>query len=117
MDNDSEEIRLDGRSFGKPFPIDEWGSLEKRGLYLILRKDDGMIIYVGESGNIRDRGFWKGHHKYNRWVRVSGTEKNIAIAFCPMADSTPFQRKEVESNLVKKRQPLCADPSRVLGPF
>ena len=117
MDSDSEEIRLDGISFSKPFPIDEWDPPRKAALYLILRKDDGTIIYVGESGNLDDREFWKDHHKYNCWVRVAGTEKNLAIAFHPMEDSTPLQRKEVESNLVKKLQPLCADPSRVLGPF
>lgn len=117
MDGDSEEIRLDGISFGKPFPMEEWNPPRKAALYLILRKDDGMIIYVGESGNLDDRGFWKGHPKYNCWVRVAGTEKNLAIAFHSMADSTPVQRKEAESKLVKRLQPLCADPSRVLGPF
>ncbi len=117
MDGESEEIRLDGISFGKPFPIDEWDPPRKGGLYLILRKDDGRIIYVGESGNLEDREFWKGHHKYNCWVRVAGAEKNLAIAFYPMVDSTPVQRKEIESNLVRKLQPLCADPPRVLGPF
>lgn len=113
----SEEIRLNGISFGKPLPIDEWDPPQKAGLYLILRKDDGRIIYVGESGNLADRGFWKGHHKYQCWLRVAGTEQNLAIAFHPIADSTPLQRKQIESNLVKKLQPLCADPSRVLGPF
>jgi hypothetical protein len=117
MDSESERIRLDGISFSKPFPIDEWDPPKKAALYLILRKDDGMIIYVGESGNLEDREFWKGHNKYNCWVRVAGAEKNLAIAFYPMVDSTPIQRKEVESNLVRKLQPLCADPSRVLGPF
>ncbi len=117
IDSRSEEIRLDGILFSKPFPIDEWDPPKTAALYLILRKDDGMIIYVGESGNLEDREFWKGHHKYNCWVRVAGAEKNLAIAFHPMVDSTPVQRKEMESNLVKKLQPLCADPSRVLGPF
>ena len=117
MDTDSEEIHLDGISFTKPFPMDEWDPPKKAALYLILRKDDGMIIYVGESGNLDDREFWKGHQKYNCWVRVAGAEKNLAIALYPMADSTPIQRKEIESSLVKKLQPLCADPSRVLGPF
>ena len=117
MDNRSEEIRLDGISFGKPFPVEEWNPPKKAALYLILRKDDGMIIYVGESGNLEDRDFWRGHHKYNCWVRVAGAEKNLAIALYPMVDSTPVQRKELESSLVRKLQPLCADTSRVLGPF
>ena len=69
MDSDSEEIRLDGISFGKPSPMDEWDPPRKAALYLILRKDDGMIIYVGESGNLDDREFWRDHHKYNCWVR------------------------------------------------
>jgi hypothetical protein len=115
--NQPEEIRLDGISFGKPFPIDEWEPPKKAALYLILTKDDGRIIYVGESGNLDDREFWKGHHKYNCWVRVAGAEKNLAIAFYPMVDSTSVQRKQMESNLVRKLQPLCADPSSVLGPF
>ena len=115
--SDSEEIRLDGLSFGKPFPVDEWNPPKKAAVFLILRKDDGMIIYVGESGNLDERDFWRGHYKYNCWVRVAGTDKNLAIAFHAMEDSTHLQRKDVESNLVKKLQPLCADPSRVLGPF
>ena len=117
MDSESEEIRLDGISFSKPFPIDEWDPPKKAALYLILRKDDGMIIYVGESGNLDDREFWRGPPKYNCWIRVAGAEKNLAIAFHPMVDSTPVQRKEMESGLVRKLQPLCADPSSVLGPF
>jgi hypothetical protein len=117
MNSESEKIRLDGISFSKPFPIDEWDPPKQAALYLILTKDDGRIIYVGESGNLEDREFWKGHHKYNCWVRVAGAEKNLAIAFHPMVDSTPVQRKEMESSLVRKLQPLCADPSRVLGPF
>jgi hypothetical protein len=115
VDDESQEIRLDGISFSKPFPIDEWDPPKKAALFLILRKDDRTIIYVGESGNLDDREFWKGHHKYNCWVRVAGAEKNLAIAFYPMVDSTPLQRKQLESNLVRKLQPLCADPSRVLG--
>ncbi len=117
MDSESEEIRLDGISFGKPFPIDEWDPPRKAALYLILRKDDGRIIYVGESGNLEDREFWRGHPKYNCWVRVAGAEKNLAIAFHPMVDSTPVRRKEMESSLLRKLQPLCADPSSVLGLF
>ncbi len=117
MDNRAEEIRLDGITFSKPFSIDEWDPPKEAALYLILTKDDGRIIYVGESGNLDDREFWKGHHKYNCWVRVAGAENNLAIAFYPMVDSTPVQRKEIESSLVRKLQPLCADPSRVLGPF
>ena len=117
IDSQSDTIRLDGISFTRPFPIDEWDPPRKAALYLILRKDDGMIIYVGESGNLEDRDFWRGHHKYNCWLRVAGAEKNLAIAFHPMVDSTPVQRKEVESSLVRKLLPLCADPSRVLGPF
>ena len=58
IDNRSEEIRLDGISFGKPFPVEEWNPPKKAALYLILRKDDGMIIYVGESGNLEDRDFY-----------------------------------------------------------
>jgi hypothetical protein len=117
LDSESERIRLDGISFSKPFPIDEWDPPKQAALYLILTMDDGRIIYVGESGNLENREFWKGHHKYNCWVRVADTEKNLAIAFHPMVDSTPVQRKEIESSLVRKLQPLCADPSRVLGPF
>jgi len=117
MDSEAEEIRLDGISFSKPFPIDEWDPPKKAALYLILRKDDGMIIYVGESGNLDDREFWREHHKYNCWVRVAGAEKNLAIACHSMVDSAPVQRKEMESSLVRKLQPLCADPSRVLGLF
>ena len=117
MDSESEEIRLDGISFSKPFPIDEWDPPKKAALYLILRKDDGMIIYVGESGNLDDREFWRGPPKYNCWIRVAGAETNLAIAFHPMVDSTPVQRKEMESSLVRKLQPLCADPSSVLDPF
>ncbi len=121
MDKESKDsttgIRVDGISFSRPFAIDEWDPPKKAALYLIVRKDDGRIIYVGESGNLNDRGFWKGHHKYACWLRVAGAEKNLAIAFYPMQGSTPDQRKEMESNLVRKLHPPCADPSRVLGLF
>ena len=117
MDNESEEIRLDGISFGKPFGIDEWDPRREAALYIILRKDDGRIISLGESGNLDDRDFWKGDHKYNCWVRVAGAEQNLAIAVHPMANSTYVQRKEVESNLVRKLHRSCSDIPRVLGAF
>lgn len=115
--NQSEEIHLDGISFSKPFPIGEWDPPKKAALYLILTKDDGRIIYVGESGNLEDREFWKEHHKYNCWLRVAGAEKNLAIAFHPMLNSTQDQRKELESNFVRKLHPPCSDAPRVLSAF
>jgi len=76
-----------------------------------------LVSPKGKSFSSDVGEFWKGDHKYNCWIRVAGAEKNLAIAFHPIVDSTPVQRKKRESNLVRKLQPLCADPSRVLGPF
>ena len=86
-------------------------------MYLIMRMDDGRIVYVGESGNLDDRGFLKGHDKYKCWLRVAGAKKNLAIAFHPMPGSTQNRRKELEANLVRKLHPPCSDASRVLGAF
>ena len=122
MDKQSKEgsttgILLDGLSFSKPLAIDEWDPPRKAGLYIIVRKDDERIAYVGESGKLDNREFWKGHQKYKCWLRVAGAEKNLAIAFHPMLNSTQDQRKELESNLVRKLHPPCSDAPRVLSAF
>ena len=120
METKSEDlspVRVGGISFSKPFAIEEWEPPREAALYLIMRMDDGRIAYVGESGNLDDRGFLKGHDKYKRWLRVAGAEKNLAIAFHPMPGSTQNRRKELESNLFRKLHPPCSDAPRVLGAF
>ena len=114
---DLSPVLVGGISFSRPFTIDEWDPPKDAALYLIMRKDDGRIIYVGESGNLEDRGFWNGHHKYSCCLRVAGNEKNLTIALRPMPGSTQYQRKELESSLVKKLHPPCSDTPRVLGAF
>ncbi len=93
--------------FEGPHYVDEWNPPRKAAIYAIVRKDNWKVLYIGESENLDDRGFWKGHHRYDCWVREAGSHSNLSIAIHPMPDSTLVERMLVESRLVKQLDPQC----------
>ena len=65
-------------------------------VYFALR--ESVIIYIGESSNLRRR--WKSHDT----VLGRTNPKDLAIAWCEMADSQGLRRR-VESSLIKRFRP------------
>jgi len=102
--------------FTNPVKITQWDPPYRAAVYAIMRKKDPInkpntytLIYVGESGNLSDRGFYKSHHKYPCWTREAGVDENIYISVYLMPNSTEEERREIEGNIVKKIHPVCND--------
>ena len=100
-------------AFSSPTKITEWEPPRKAALYVIMRpaEEQGSyyIIYVGESGNLSERGFYKNHHKYECWIEKAGSEDKLFIGIYTMPNSTEEERKKLESEILKKTKPPCND--------
>ncbi len=99
--------------FSEPVQIDNWTPTYRAGIYAILKPGRSVspkpfaVLYFGESGNLFDRGFFRAHHRYLCWLREAGLERNLYIAVYLMPDSTPDQRRAVESALISQYGPIC----------
>ena len=105
------EVDFDG-----PYAITKWDPPYRAGVYAIMIQQDPKnepntytIIYFGVSGNMNERGFYKAHHKYDCWSKKAGSDDNIFIGVYLMSNSTPEQRKDVESKLISQYKPSCND--------
>lgn len=102
-------------SFSGPFQLKYWAPPQSAGLYAILKYTRGLllapdgwtVLYVGETGDLSERGFPSGHHAYPRWVYEAGSADNLYIATYMMPYSTPEQRRAVEKQLVTEYAPPC----------
>ncbi len=54
-----------------------------------------------------ERGFFRSHYKYDRWIREAEAEAELYISVFPMPDSTPELRQGIEAFLIKYYQPAC----------
>jgi len=109
-------IKWGNISFEGPYPITNWNPPYRAAIYAIMIKEDPnnqpnmyTIIYFGESGNLSDRGFYSSHHKFQCWLNQAGSEYNIYIGICKMPNSTPEERKRIESALINQYRPICND--------
>jgi len=101
-------------NFEGPYRLDSWKPPYRAGIYAIMMKPDPQnkpntykILYFGESENMSERGFYKNHHKYNCWLREAGSLRNLFIGYYLMPDSTLFQRKSLEQQLIDQYKPKC----------
>ena len=99
-------------SFDGPFQISDWDPPNRAGIYAIMYKQDVTrdlytLVYIGESGNLNDRGFYQSHHRYNCWISRAGSERNIYIGTYLMPNSTDEQRREIEGGLINRLDPAC----------
>ncbi len=65
------------------------------------------LIYVGESENLSERGFYRDHHKFGCWMSKAGTLDNIYISLHLMPNSTPEQRRTIETQAIGNWQLAC----------
>ena len=99
-------------SFDGPYPINNWDPPNRAGIYAIMYKrnvDKNLysLVYIGESANLNDRGFYRSHNKYYCWLSDAQLENNIFIGTYLMPDSTDDKRREVEADLIGRLNPVC----------
>ena len=99
--------------FSDPECLLNWATSEKSGIFAILVQDPTSrskpykAIYFGESEDMSERGFFKSHFRYDRWIREAGSEADLYISVFPMPDSTPDLRQGIETFLIKYYHPAC----------
>jgi hypothetical protein len=107
-------IELGGREFEGPYPLTIWDPPKKPAVYAILKKPDPInkpksykLLFIDQSKNLSERGFYKTHPKYDCWVKESITRSNLYVAFYVMPISMPPERDSVVNLLVEKYKPVC----------
>ncbi len=108
-------IKWDGEhSFTREGSLSNWDPPNRAGVYVIAYRKDPKkepdtysAIYVGESGNLDDRGF-SNHHKKQCWLdHVNDNEGRLAVYLHLMPNSTVDERRKIESKVIEKRNPPC----------
>jgi len=99
-------------SFDGPYRITDWDPPYRAAVYAIMYKraiseELYTLIYIGESGNLDERGFYLSHHKYNCWLSYAGSDDNIYIGIHLMPNSTDEERRLVERDLINRLEPAC----------
>lgn len=109
-------ITIGDLGFDGPVAMDDWTPPNRAGVYVISMRADAVnkpsnytIVYVGESGNMADRGFFRAHHKFGCWLKEAGSTKNVFISCYLMPQSTEEARKSVETKLINIYRPRCND--------
>ena len=100
-------------AFLGPFPIS--ATLPSiPGVYAVLYRERPLanpnvytIMYVGQSVNLAERGFPRGHHAFTRWLQVAGNPSNIFIAILPMQGYLETVRRQVEQDMIAVNNPRC----------
>ena len=107
-------ISLNDINFDGPYPITYLDPHYRAAVYTIMCKDDPAnkpneytLIYVGESGDLSERGFYRSHQKYECWIKYAGSVQNLYIGIHLMPDSTPADRRQIESDLITHLSPDC----------
>lgn len=102
----SKKVTFDG-----PHQITRWDPPYRAAVYIMMisgnKEGYYKLIYVGESSNLSERGFYKNHHAYNCWIRQSDGEANLFIGICQMPNSTQEERAKVEQQLISEYNPSC----------
>jgi len=106
-------INYSSYHFTDPVSAASWDPPYRSGIYAILTPDSSIkpkpyrVLYFGESENMSDRGFWKGHHRYRCFISEAASESNLNIAVYLMPNSTSEERRKIEQKLVNDYDPPC----------
>jgi len=107
-------ISLNDINFDGPYLITYLDPHYRAAVYTIMYKADPANkpneftpIYVGESGNLSERGFFRSHQKYECWIKYASSVQNLYIGIHLMPDSTPEDRRQIESDLITHLSPDC----------
>ena len=104
--------------FTEPELLPSWKSPYMAGIYAILVVDDPSIepvtyrpIYFGETADMSEPGLIQHHPLHDCWYQQKGSVYRLCIAICEMPDSSPAERKQVETELIKQFRPICNEPT------
>jgi len=106
-------IVYDGFVFSPPALLHWWTAPRRPGIYVVQVLDGSCgpqpfrPIYVGQSGNLAERGFPHSHHAYDRWVREAGSEWALWISAHDWLWTTDEARRLVERRLIDRYNPCC----------
>jgi hypothetical protein len=101
-------------AFDGPVPLSDWEPPYGAGIYAIcatravqtILGPNYKLVYIGQSGNMSERGFTS-HHRRKDWVSEAGGEDKLLIATYLMPNSTEDERLTVEQELIKAYKPPC----------
>lgn len=100
--------------FEGPYPITSWNPPLRAAIYAIMVKSDPVnrpnmykVLYIGESGNLSERGFYKTHHASQCWLQQAGSLSSLFIAIYLMPSSTEEERQNIEAQLIEEYSPPC----------
>jgi hypothetical protein len=105
-------IDIGGYNFSTPVKFADWLPPYRAGVYAILmynaKVNKYYVIYIGQSSNLSDRGFFKSHHSYYCWIRQAGNdESKLHISVLELPNSTEDDRGKIEIQLINKFNPTC----------
>lgn len=108
-------ITWGGIQFTGPHFLSSCNMPDSSGLYAIMVKKDPTnkpsnytIVYFGQTSNFEER-VSTSHHKYDCWQEQTGSDNEIFYGLNVMPNSTDEEREELESQLIKKYNPICND--------
>jgi hypothetical protein len=111
-------ITLGSRVFDNLTPATMWVPERRAGLYSIVAAamppvfwpltgtGDVRMLYIGESGNMDQRGF-ANHHARTCWESAVRPGEYLAVATCLMPGSSTVYRTLVEEDLIRQLHPPC----------
>lgn len=95
--------------FTGPELLSKWTPLYRAGVYAIFTEGSAegkyLVLYVGESENLSERGFIDSHHAAPCWKRNARTNLYIGVHLMP--ESTADKRRALETVLRNYYNPVC----------
>ena len=110
---EKKRISLASWNFEGPFPLEDWEPPRRAAVYAIMwfnpkiARPSGawQVVYVGESGNLSERGFYLSHHAYPCWKKEAETP--LHISYLALPDSTEEERRKIERAVIRLFRPPC----------
>ena len=108
-------INYSNYEFTDPISANNWYPLPQAGIYAVqiysvyVKPRIYRVIYFGQTHDFAERGIIDSHHKLDCFLRNAGTIDGIYISTYAMPNSTEYQRKTIESQLIREWKPECND--------
>jgi hypothetical protein len=109
-------LRIRGVEFEEgPIKIRSWNPPYRAGVYAFITPGDSdktwVFLYIGETGNLSERGFPASHHKYECCKKEAGSDEDLYVIIHLMPGSTSKDRREMETKLIHagRGKPVCND--------
>ena len=106
------EIKYCGYVFSDLTQLTKWTPPLKAGVYVILKQNKQYpksfydLIYVGESGNMAERGFDPSSNDRKCWLTHVENEDDLYIA-THITKGHDSQRELIESRIIDEEKPPC----------